>query len=278
LAVMAAFVGSFVGAYLAFTFIASFWTPRPGSTYSVATDHDGDDVFADALILKGASNAVRVADAPGLNPSEQGDFIFFLWFKMREQLEREDRVYLMGKYDPESAERIGYGLALASGPDGIRPQVYWQPSSATGKWYTFAAAPLRPQQWYLVTLSFREHKYLGVHLIALGSRGEPLVLGGYGVDSPSLPTSPADLVVGAFGETSFKGRIGPFGIIQSNSFSNDIPAFLRLLAAEPLTLPSSIDAKEVAMWASPRRDRGPQALKILNARTRREMPAKRADD
>ena len=278
LVLVLSFAASFIAAYFAFTFIASFWAARPGSSFSIATDHDGDEVFSDALVLKGASNAVRIADAPGLSPVADTDFIFFLWFKMREQLAKEERVYLMGKFDPESKERIGYGLALASGPDGIRPQVYWQPSSGTGKWYTFAAAPLRPQQWYLMTLSFRDHKYLGVHLVPLGPGGDPLVLGGYGVDSPNLPASPADLVVGAFGQTTFKGRIGPFGVIQSKAFSDDIPAFLRLIAAEPLTLPEAIDPKEVALWASPRKDRGPQALKILSARTGREIPSKRADE
>jgi hypothetical protein len=129
-----------------------------------------------------------------------------------------------------------------------------------------------------MTLSFRDHKYLGVHLVPLGPGGDPLVLGGYGVDSPNLPASPADLVVGAFGQTTFKGRIGPFGVIQSKAFSDDIPAFLRLIAAEPLTLPEAIDPKEVALWASPRKDRGPQALKILSARTGREIPSKRAEE
>jgi len=268
------FLGSFIAAYFIFSFIASFWVPRGSSSLVVQENPDGDDVFTEALVVKGPANAIRIADAPGLNPQATSDFIFFLWFKLREPLGKEERVYIMGKYDPTSKDRVGYGIALAGGPDGVRPQVYWQAATGQGKWYTFAAAQLKPQQWYLLAFSFRDHKYLGVHLNPLGSDAKPKLLGGYTVDSPDLPTSTADLVVGAFGSTFFKGRIGPLGILQTNAFSEDIGGLLQTLVDEPLKLPSAVSAQEVALWASPRKDRGPQALKIMNARSGKELTVK----
>jgi len=268
--VVLGFIGSFLLAYFLFAFCASFFTHQ-SSTFTQIAEQEGDDVFTEALVVKGPSNALRISDSPKLSPQAGTDFLFFVWFKLREPLGKEERVYLMGKYDPESRDRVGYGVALAGGPDGIRPQVYWQPANEAGKWFTFASAPLKPQRWYLLVASFRDQKYLGVHLAALGDSGKPQVLGGYSVDAKTLPVTPADLVVGAFGSTFFHGRIGPFGIIQSKAFSDDVGAFVRAMAKEPLVLPDSIDAEEVALWASPRKDRGPQALPILNARSRREV-------
>lgn len=276
LIVVLGFLGSFIFAYLIFSFIASFWAPRGSSSLVAHEDTDGDDVFTEALVVKGPANAARISDAPGLNPQATSDFVFFIWFKLREPLSKEERVYIMGKYDPTSKDRVGYGIALASGPDGVRPQVYWQAATGRGKWYTFAATPLKPQQWYLLAFSFREHKYLGVHLTPLGSDAKPKLLGGYTVDSPDLPTSNSDLIVGAFGSSFFKGRVGPFGILQTDAFSKDIGELLTTLAREPLTLPSSIEANEVALWASPRKDRGPQALKIFNARSGKELASKQS--
>jgi hypothetical protein len=109
----------------------------------------------------------------------------------------------------------------------------------------------------------------------LGNENKPLVLGGFSVEGTGIPKNNADLVVGAFGTSYFQGRIGPFGIIQSNAFSDNVSAFARQLADEPLALPDTVGADEVALWASPRKDRGPAALPILNARTSREVQGKK---
>lgn len=269
------FIGSFVVALYLFTLVGSFFT-GPERIFKPLSGQEGDDVFSEALIVKGHSNAVRIEDSPKLTPLTDGDFLFFIWFKLRHPLDKEERVNLMGKYDPESKERIGYGLSLVGGLDGVRPQVYWQGDAGVGSWHTFAAAPLKPQQWYLLALSFRERKFLGVHIAALGNENKPLVLGGFSVEGSGLPKTNADLVIGAFGTSYFQGRIGPFGIIQSKSLSDNVSAFTRQLAAEPLTLPETVTAEDVALWASPRKDRGPAALPILNARTSREIQDKKS--
>ncbi len=270
------FVGSFLAAYFLFITVGSFLGPERGS-FSQGVAPEGDDVFTDALIVKGPSNAVRVSDAPGLTPSGADDFIFFVWFKLRDPLEKEERVYLMGKYAPDSRERLGYGLALVGGIDGVRPQVYWQGDAGPGNWHTFAAAKLKPQQWYLLAISFREKRFLGVHLATLGNESAPAVLGGFSVEGTGVPKTDADLVVGTFGSNYFQGRIGPFGIIQSKHFSDDVSGFVRAMADDPTSLPSTARAEDVALWASPRKDRGPNAFPILNARTNSEVRAKRAE-
>lgn len=268
------FLVAFVIALYVVTFVGSFFA-GPDRTFKPLNGQEGDDVFSDALIVKGPSNAVRVEDSPKLTPLADRDFLFFIWFKLRQPLEKEERVNIMGKYDPDTKERIGYGLSLVGGLDGVRPQVYWQGEAGAGSWHTFAAAPLKPQQWYLLTVSFRERKFLGVHIASLGNESKPLVLGGFSVEGTGIPKNNADLVVGAFGTSYFQGRIGPFGIIQSNAFSDNVSAFARQLADKPLALPDTVGADEVALWASPRKDRGPAALPILNARTSREVQGRK---
>ncbi len=264
----AAFFGAFLVAYLAFILAGSLLL-RSHESFSPIAETEGDDVFADALIVKGPSAALSVEHSPRLNPLVGSDFLFFVWFKLREPLGREERMYLMGKFDPKSKDRVGYSVALAGGPDGVRPQVYWQASGGAGKWYNYAAAPIKPKHWYLLVFTFRDSRYLGVHLAELREEAKPLVLGGYSVDPGPLPDSDAPLVVGGFGTNPFRGRIGPFGVIQSKSFSDGLSGFIAALAHEPLRVPSVISPEEISLWASPRTDRGPLGLPILHPRASR---------
>ena len=93
----AGFIGSFFLAYILFSFVGSFFSGASSSGFKPSGGQEGDDVFAEALIVKGPSNAVRVEDSPRLTPLEGNDFLFFVWFKLRQPLDTEERVYLMGK-------------------------------------------------------------------------------------------------------------------------------------------------------------------------------------
>lgn len=260
-ALIGGFCVAFTAAYLGLLCIASFFAAGR-SSFSESGGAVLDDVFDGALIVNAPGIALRVLHAPALNPSPATDFLFYIWFKLREPLDKEQRASLVAKYDPQSKERSGYGISLAGGPDGVRPQVYWQDKLGQGRWYTFAATQIKAQQWYLLALSMREHKFLGLHLAALADKGKPIVLGGYSIESSELPDTSADLLVGAFGSSTFRGRIGPFGIIQSQGFSDDISSFIRTMAQQPLVLPDSVTPEQVALWASPKKDRGAMALTI----------------
>jgi hypothetical protein len=154
-------------------------------------------------------------------------------------------------------------VALVGGPDGVRPQVYWQDQDGKGKWLTFAATQMAPKEWYLLALSFRDSRYLGLHIRPLDQAGKVEVLGGYDLDGYTVPAPKADLLVGAFGGSKFRGRVGPIGVFRGKEMFSDVPKVLKTIAANPLQVPHQFDPEEVVLWASPKVDNGPKKLPIV---------------
>ncbi len=232
---------------------------------SVALDSEDaarDSVVPDALVVSHGGTALRVTHHPALNPTGDGDFLLYVWFKLRKPLVDGERAVFIAKYDPESKIRPGYSVALVGGPDGVRPNVYWQNEEGHGRWYPFASTQLRAKEWYLLGVSFREKRFLGVHLMPHDGGKKAEVLGGYDLEPQVIPDTQADLVVGAFGASKFRGRIGPFGIIRRNGMTKDVATFIVQMSKAAGSLPSAVSQSEAVLVASPKEDSGAFKLAI----------------
>jgi hypothetical protein len=229
-----------------------------------------EDAFAQAVSVTGMGSVVRINDNSSLNPST-GDFLLFAWFKLKNPLKDGDRAPFLGKFDPNSQNSTGYALALVGGADGVRPHVFWRNEAGNGRWYAFASTQILPDQWYLFAVTFRAQRYLGVHLSTFSREATPEVLGGYDLEGQVIPASPAALEVGAAGSSKFRGRVGPFGILQGVDVARDGGKIIKQIARNPEAIPELVDPSQIALWANPRHDLGPAHVEIsVGRRSARE--------
>jgi hypothetical protein len=188
--------------------------------------------------------------------------MLFVWFKLKSSIDMEERSAFLGKYDQRGGEPEGYALALVGGADGVRPHVYWQNSSGRGRWFAFASTTIEPGKWYVMGVTFRAQRYLGVHIAPYGPEAKPEVLGGYDLDGAIVPASKANLSIGAFKRSKFRGHVGPFGVFREIDIAKDTTRILKGIARNPSFDSEPVDVSQIALWADPSVDRGPLHLPI----------------
>jgi hypothetical protein len=188
--------------------------------------------------------------------------MLFVWFKLRSEIDPEERSTFLGKYDSKRDNPEGYALALIGSADGVRPHVYWQNAAGKGRWFAFASTHITPEKWYLMAVTFRAGRYLGVHIAPHDPESNPEVLGGYDLDGELIPASAANLSIGAFKRSKFRGQVGPFGVFQNIDIAKDASTIVKRIAREPSFASEPVDEKQIALWASPIEDLGPLRLKI----------------
>lgn len=220
-----------------------------------------DKAFVDAIALSRSGTVLSVAHHPLLNPTDS-DFMLFVWFKLKSSIDMEERSAFLGKYDQRGGEPEGYALALVGGADGVRPHVYWQNSSGRGRWFAFASTTIEPGKWYVMGVTFRAQRYLGVHIAPYGREANPEVLGGYDLDGAIVPASKANLSIGAFKRSKFRGHVGPFGVFRDIDIAKDATRILKGIARNPSFDAEPVDVSQIALWADPSVDRGPLHLPI----------------
>lgn len=252
------FIGAFFISWLAVLALSFAFRSSPSQTVDAPK---AEDVFSKAVSLSGQGTVVTVPHNQSLNPGEK-DFLLYAWFKLKNELQDGERAPFLGKFSESSKTRAGYALALVGGADGIRPHVYWQNEAGKGRWYAFASKDIRPQQWYLFAVTFRAKRYLGVHMAPYGPESSPEVLGGYDLEGEIVPDSSAPLEIGAGGSSKFRGRVGPFAIFHDIDIARDGGKIVKQIAREPLSLPEEVEESNLAIWADPRNDLGPQHLEI----------------
>ena len=255
-----AFVGAFLIAWLAV--VAVFFSFKKDSASRLALLPPGKDgAFADAVAITRSGTVLSVAHHDMLNPSGS-DFMLFVWIKLRSEINPEERSTFLGKYDPKRDNPEGYALALIGGADGVRPHVYWQYASGKGRWFAFASTHIIPDKWYLMAVTFRAGRYLGVHMAPQHSEANPEVLGGYDLDGEVVPASSSPLAIGAFKRSRFRGHIGPFGVFQNIDIAKDGATILKQIARDPSFAAEPVEDRQLALWASPIEDLGPLHLTI----------------
>lgn len=252
------FIGAFFVSWLAVLALSFAFRSSPFETGEVPK---ADDAFSKAVSLSGQGTVVTVPHNPSLNPGEK-DFLLYAWFKLKNELQDGERAPFLGKFSEDSRTRAGYALGLVGGADGIRPHVYWQNEAGKGRWYAFASKHIRPQEWYLFAVTFRAKRYLGVHVAPYGPESSAEVLGGYDLEGEIVPDSSAPLEIGSSGSSKFRGRVGPFAILQGIDVAQDAGTIVKQIARNPLSLPEGAEESNIAVWGDPRNDLGPQHLEI----------------
>jgi hypothetical protein len=241
--------------------VAVFFSFKSVQAPSMPTSPTSDGPFADAVAISRSGMVLSVAHHPLLNPTES-DFMLFVWFKLKSSLDLQERSAFLGKFDQREVNPEGYSLALVGGADGVRPHVYWQNKAGSGRWFAFASTKIEPGSWYVMGVTFRAQRYLGVHIASYGPEANPEVLGGYDLDGAIIPASGANLSIGQFKKSKFKGHVGPFGVFRGIDISRDAPRILKRIARNPAFDGEPVEESKIALWADPTVDRGPLHIPI----------------
>lgn len=255
-----AFAGAFLVAWL--VVLAVFFSLRGGESRSAVVSKPASfDVFSDAVTISRSGTVLTVAHHPSLNPSDS-DFMMFVWFKLGSELPPEEPSTFLAKYDPKRPNSEGYAIALIGGADGVRPYLYWRDDRVRGRWYAFASTHIARDTWYVLGVTFRARRYLGVHIAPFGPDASPEVLGGYDLDGMVVPASSANISIGAVRKSKFRGQVGPFGIFNAIDVSKDASSIMKKLARDPSFANAPVEESQIALWASPTEDLGPLRLEI----------------
>lgn len=267
----AGFLGAFALAWLVVVAVFFSFNKSPAAVVATVSTQKETGPFVSTVKITTSGPALKVKHSESLNPTG-GDFMLFIWFKADAPVGGEDRSVILGKYEAQDGVPDGYGIALLGGTEGVRPQVYWRNKGTRGRWYVFASAHVEPQKWYLLAVTFRSQRYLGVHIAPMSPSGNPEVLGGYDLEGSIIPSNVADLVIGALGTSTFRGEIGSFGVLRNIDIAQDASKIMKRMAREPALGADVVEPSQIALWASPLVDRGPHNLPIIDLmrRSRRE--------
>jgi hypothetical protein len=195
--------------------------------------------------------SVRLAESEDLNPRQGDDFLLFLWVRLARQPSKKARSIVVLKYDADSPERQGYGVALAQGQGGVRPEVYWKGEAREGGWYPFPEIELELRRWYLLAVSFRSGRLLGLHVVADSPAGAMRLqtLGGHKVPDLLPPRARSPIVVGrSLGRSSFRGDVGPVGIIVGSHLSEHLESIIDAVTHEPTRAPPLPSSLHLIGW------------------------------
>ncbi len=196
------------------------------------------DIFPQALSVSEDGVYVRVAESALLDPVEDKDMLFFLWFKLKRLPEAGQKMTLLNKIDDGHRVKPGYAIVISGEKGGARFQVYWKNGSGRGGWFSFSDTPLRIGVWTMVAVSFSGGRFLGVHTATReAERLSEQLAGGHDLGEIITASSKADLVIGAPRGNQFRGALGPFGLFIGKKLSDRFKEILKALARSPLSMP-----------------------------------------
>lgn len=213
--------------------------------------------FRDSWAVNRPGDFASVASDPVLDSKEGEDFLFFFWFKAREQPKFGEKIVAVSKGEGYAEDAIGYALGYVGAEGGaVRPYVFWRDSEKRGNAFVFSELELDPKTWYLFVLSFSDDQFLGIHVVPHGLRvamkkGEKdsaKLMGGYTLEGGSSPKTDSKLVVGADRLGPFRGKIGSFGIFRGEGLSEKLPSVLEGLALDPRKVPRAVPEKYVQLF------------------------------
>jgi hypothetical protein len=261
------FLLSFLAACLVFLVIGhlGFQSPQslwPFGARSVINMPGHDQVGFEPKVISRGGVYLKAAGGDRLNPTAGGDYSVFVWFKLRKIPLPGESLALVGKFDHAERNRPGYAISLEGAPDGVRSRVYVSDGKRLGTWYSFSSAAINRKDWYVLLVSFSQNTFVSTYLGRAGSSEPPNFLGGHRINISALPAAKADLVVGAYGASRFRGQIGPFGIISEEGMGKRLRDYIGEMQSEPFVIPRAISSQSIKLWASPRMDLSTNAIAI----------------
>lgn len=227
---------------------------------------DPETVFPTSFRVARPGDAFKIAHSPTLVPREGEDYLFSLWFKLSKPLELGQRVVLLGKYDPKSKTRPGMSLALQRDLDGTRPVLYWGGEKTPGKWHTFAPIESSGRNWMLLSISFRKGYLLGMHAGDLNPAVPIQLLGGYELEPDARGANEADFVIGSFGDSEFRGRVGPVSVVTSSNLSESLMETISVLRTARDVPPANLSNSEIQLWVIGKQDASGKQNRISGVR------------
>lgn len=265
---IAAFGVAFILACGLLITLGHFWLNSPRSIWPLSSigpnssmvDQNQPD-FEPFLVNRDGSY-LKAQIGRSANPVTGEDYLFLLWFRLRRAPGVGESVGVVGKFDSQIAGKPGYAVALEGAPDGVRPKVYLSVGEPNGRWYSFSSYPMNRRDWYLLAVSFVDDAFVSASLGKAFSREAPVLLGGHRIAVSGLPHSEADIVVGAFGSSKFRGQIGPFGVLVGQDLGERITEVVKVAQLEPKAAAPDLSGATVRLWGSPSKDLGPSNIPI----------------
>ncbi len=204
------------------------------------------------VAVSGSAHRLTVPSSDHRNPTPSEDFLFFVWVKLSRMPADSVRAIAAMKFDEASPDRQGFAIALSQSGGGVRPEVYWKDALPRGGWYPFPELVVSPHRWTLLALSYRSAKFLGLHSLVRNVGGGRKVseLGGHLV-SGLPPQSTKPIILGSVTSTSsFRGKVGPMGIISGSGLAENISDILAAIDQNPGLAPSIPDGLRLDMFIS----------------------------
>ncbi|MCB0355111.1 MAG: hypothetical protein KDD64_16380, partial [Bdellovibrionales bacterium] len=218
---------------------------------SVDDDATADSLFPEAVAVNRSGTYLEIRSEEGvLDPSENEDFVFATWFRLKSLPEEGEEVLFVAKFDAAHITRRGYSFGLMRDAGQIVPVVNWRDGTNGGTTHRFSPMEIVPKRWTLLVLSFLDGRYLGMHGGFWLSNKENVslsLLGGVELNPPIFPKSSTPLYIGALREGRFRGRLGPQMILKGHGLANEFATVLKRLSSQPLSPPET-DVADVVMW------------------------------
>ena len=172
---------------------------------------------------------------------------------------------LFSKIDYSQPYKPGFALTISRKLSLIQPSIYWRNAQGKGSTFRFSDLPVSLGDWYAFVVSYKQPNILGLHVVRIGEGEKPTtnLLGAYLLKVPVYPVNEIPLTVGAPQLGSFRGSIGPVGIVNGPDATGELKNILKMLAKNPLSINKVLDKKStVFLTTNGVIDRGPLQLPI----------------
>jgi hypothetical protein len=241
-------------AFALMLFIASALVPIGIYYFIVEKDLSGtaevDKVFPSSIAIKTRGTFFKAVANPKLDPIADSDFILVSWFKLVEVPTADQEMVLLSKSDSTKRVANGYSIRLIRAGSYFRPLVLWHDPAGKGGKYEFSDIRIDPNIWYGFVLSYSQPNILGLHLIEQKEDAKPIrsLLGAYQLKVPVMPSTNVDLMVGAARFGTFRGAIGPVGVLVGKDLTRDIKQVVKTISENPQELHRYFDNDEVVFF------------------------------
>jgi len=261
-------------AFLSVAFVGAlflvYYLSGSGVRTSIFQAVDSESVFPEAFPLNSPVLFYTLPHHNALNPVSGKDFLITAWLSYRRLPADGERQILLSKFDGESDSRRGYAIALEGGTGYVRPLVYWRNPHSEGGWYEFADFTVSTEDWFLLAVSFREDRFLGVHKYTISKDHDSKVtlLGGYDLLEIGLPDNVSELKLGS-DRTNMRIDIGSLGIFSVKNLSEKLRRLLDEFALNPFAIPAVLRDDGTTLWITDgEADKSQYSHDLENSRTK----------
>lgn len=209
-----------------------------------------EELFENTFSVKRNESHLRVANDESINPSVTDDYLAFAWVKFNNVPKEKARITIISKLDEEGAHRNGFALGVIRDERSVRPVAIWTDGSESAKWMYFSEVPIIPHQWILLAISVSKGRFVGVYSgLYSDGKASAVLHGGYDLDRNIAAASDAPLRVGASRSGSFRGQLGPFGVLKGPNLAEHAKELVKSIALTPNRVPRSIESSWIGLWS-----------------------------